>query len=37
VKYEDTEHYQLTRRVLNDPDGVLKAVFSDDAERPQDS
>ena len=37
VKYEDTEHYQLTRRFLNDPDGVLKAVFSDDAERPQDS
>jgi predicted ATPase len=27
VKYEDTEHYQVTRRFLNDPHEVLKSVF----------
>jgi predicted ATPase len=32
VNYEDTEHYQLTRRVLNETDEVLKAVFADDGE-----
>jgi predicted ATPase len=32
VNYEDTEHYQLTRRVLNDTDEVLKVVFTDDGE-----
>ena len=32
VKYEDTEHYQLTRRLLNDPDKVLKTAFADDGE-----
>jgi predicted ATPase len=32
VKYEDTEHYQLTRRLLNDTDEVLKAAFADDGE-----
>jgi predicted ATPase len=32
VKYEDTEHYQLTRRVLNDTDEVLKEVFAVDGE-----
>jgi len=30
VNYEDTEHYQLTRRVLNETDEVLKAVFADE-------
>lgn len=28
VKYEDTEHYQITRRVLNQTDEVLKDVFA---------
>jgi predicted ATPase len=32
VNYEDTEHYQLTRRILNDTDEVLKAVFADDGD-----
>lgn len=30
MKYQDTEHYQLTRRVLNDTNEVLKAVFAED-------
>ena len=30
VNYEDTEHYQLTRRILNETNEVLKAVFSGD-------
>jgi len=29
VRYEDTEHYQLTRRFLNDPEEALKAVFAE--------
>lgn len=32
VNYEDTEHYQLTRRILNDTDEMLKAAFADDGE-----
>jgi predicted ATPase len=32
VNYEDTEYYQLTRRVLNDTGEVLKAVFANDGE-----
>jgi predicted ATPase len=32
VKYEDTEHYQLMRQFLNDPDGMLKVVFAEDRE-----
>jgi predicted ATPase len=32
VNYEDTEHYHLTRRLLNDTDEVLKAVFADDGD-----
>jgi len=32
VNYEDTEHYQLTRRVLNDTDEVLKVIFADDGD-----
>jgi predicted ATPase len=27
VRYEDTEHYQLTRRFLNEPEEALKTVF----------
>jgi predicted ATPase len=30
IAYEDTEHYQLTRRILNDPAAALKAAFADD-------
>ena len=30
VNYEDTEHYQLTRRILNETDAALKDVFRDD-------
>ena len=29
VRYEDTEHYQITRRFLNDPERALKAVFAE--------
>src|SRR5215469_14058997 len=29
VRYEDTEHYQLMRRFLNDPEEALKAVFAE--------
>jgi predicted ATPase len=32
VDYKDTEHYQLTRHLLNDTDAVLKTVFSDNGE-----
>jgi predicted ATPase len=32
VNYEDTEHFQLTRRVLNETDEVLTAVFAEDGE-----
>jgi predicted ATPase len=32
VNYQDTEHYQLTRRVLHDTVEVLKAVFADNGE-----
>lgn len=37
VKYEDTEHYQLTRRFLNDPEGVLRGIFAQNGEPPRDS
>jgi predicted ATPase len=29
MRYEDTEHYQLARRFLNDPEEALKAVFAE--------
>ena len=29
ARYEDTEHYQLTRRFLSDPEEALKAVFAE--------
>ena len=29
VKYEETEHYQVMRRFLNDPEGALKTVFAE--------
>lgn len=32
VNYKDTEHYQLTRRILDDTDGVLKDVFAENGE-----
>jgi len=32
VAYEDTEHYQLTRRFLDDPSGMLKSVFAEDSD-----
>jgi predicted ATPase len=32
VNYEDTEHYQIMRRVLNQTDEMLKAVFAGDNE-----
>src|ERR1700730_14041450 len=32
VAYEDTEHYRLTRRFLNDPNEMLKAVFTEDSD-----
>lgn len=28
VKYEETEHYQVTRRFLNDPEEALKSIFA---------
>lgn len=37
VKYEDTDHYQLTRRFLNHPDEVLKTIFADSSESFLDS
>ena len=37
VKYEDTEHYQLARRFLNDPEGVLRDVFAQNADPSRDS
>lgn len=37
VKYEDTEHYQLTRQFLNETDEVLKAVFAENGEMFPDS
>jgi predicted ATPase len=30
IAYENTEHYQLTRRFLDDPNGMLKSVFAED-------
>jgi predicted ATPase len=32
VKYEDTDHYKVTRRVLNETDEVLKEVFANNSE-----
>jgi predicted ATPase len=32
VNYEDTEHFQLTRRILNETSDVLKAVFAENSE-----
>lgn len=32
VKYEDTEHFRLAKKFLNDPDAALKAVFAGDGE-----
>ena len=29
VEYEETEHYQVMRRFLNDPEGALKTVFAE--------
>lgn len=29
VAYEETEHYQVMRRFLNDPEGALKTVFAE--------
>jgi predicted ATPase len=29
VSYEDTEHYQLMRQFLNDPNGMLKSLFAE--------
>ena len=29
VKYEETEHYRLMRRFLDDPEGVLRSVFAE--------
>ncbi len=31
VAYRETEHYLLTRRFLNDPEGMLRALFQDEA------
>ena len=28
VRYEETEHYQLTRRFLEDPDRMLRYLFA---------
>ena len=30
VAYRETEHYLLTRRFLNDPEGMLRALFQDE-------
>lgn len=30
VDFRDTQHYQLTRRFLNDPEGMLKLLFNPD-------
>lgn len=30
VRYEETEHYQLTRRFLEDPERMLRYLFSED-------
>ena len=30
VRYEETEHYQLTRRFLEDPDRMLRYLFAED-------
>jgi predicted ATPase len=30
VNYEDTEHYQITRRFLNNPRAALDALFEDE-------
>lgn len=32
VQYRETEHYQLTRRFLEDPERMLRYLFSDDEE-----
>ena len=29
VRYEETEHYQLTRRFLEDPDRMLRYLFAE--------
>ena len=29
VAYEETQHYQVMRRFLNDPEGALKTVFAE--------
>ncbi len=29
VRYTDTEHYQLTRRFLNDPDGMVQRILGE--------
>ena len=31
VRYEDTEHYQVSRRFLNDPAGILKQLLDDES------
>ncbi len=30
IRYEDTDHYALTRRFLNDPSGMLQRLFAGD-------
>ena len=36
VDYRETEHYQMTRRFLENPDKMLKILFSDNSKRTQD-
>jgi predicted ATPase len=32
IAWEETEHYQVTRRVLLDPDGMMRRLFAEDDE-----
>jgi predicted ATPase len=32
VRYEDTEHYRLTRQFLNDPEAGLREAFAEEGE-----